>query len=73
MSSEEKAPDTHFIKIEPCASVLCTLFILFVVMGLMFAPYYYSSVSIVLAHGLSVVVLAILLLAVQVRFQTEQK
>jgi len=72
VSPEEKAPDTYLIKIEPCVSVLCMMCIMFLVMGLVFFSYY-ASVSAVLALGLSAVALAILLMAVQVRYQTEQK
>ena len=72
MSSEEKAPDIYLIKIEPCVSVICMMCIMFLVMALIIASYN-SPVSVVLALGLSAVALAILLLAVQVRYQTEQK
>jgi len=72
VSSEEKAADIYLIKIEPCVSVLCIMCIMFLVMGLITSSYY-ASVSVVLALGLSAVAFAILLLAVQVRYQTKQK
>ncbi len=69
MSSEEKGPD---IKIVSVVSVICILCIMFLIMDLLFTSYY-SSVSVVLGRGLSAVALAILLLAIQVRYQAEQK
>jgi len=72
VSSEEKAPDAYLIKIEPCVSAICMMCIIILAMMLITTSFY-SSVSTVLALGLSAVALAILLLAVQVRYQTEQK
>jgi len=72
VSPEEKAPDTYLIKIEPCVSAIFMMCIIILVMTLINTSFY-SSVSTVLALGLSAVALAILLMAVQVRYQTEQK
>ncbi len=70
MSSEEKAPD---IKIEWIMSAICMLCIIFLIMGGLHFSSYQSSVSVVLAHGLSAVALAIILLAIQVRYPAEKK
>jgi hypothetical protein len=70
MSSEEKAPD---IKIEWIMSAICMLCIIFLIMAGLHSSSYQSSVSAVLALGLSAVALAIVLLAIQVRYPAEQK
>ncbi|MGY5862336.1 MAG: hypothetical protein RTU09_08180 [Candidatus Thorarchaeota archaeon] len=72
MSPDEKASDTYLIKIEPCVSATCMMCIIILAMMLLITSIY-SSVSTALALGLSAVALAILLMAVQVRYQTEQK